>query len=1515
MKKRLLAYLLSLCMVLSLIPATAMAGSIASFTDVSTTDWYYQVVTWAAEEGIMDGTTETTFAPETNATRSEIVYGLHQLAGAPNAEKVAPFLDVTSNMGCADAVAWAAENKVVSGYDVQTFGPNDPVTREQMSAILYRFAKHLSVDTSAETSLQVFSDYTKVDAYAVDAMEWACAEGLFSGMGDGTLNPDGFITRAQVASILYRYDTKLDGEASDDATKEETEDKEDAEEFTVTFDLNYGDEDAEKVTVDEGDTVDKPDNPSRSRYKFLGWYTKASGGEKFDFDTKITEDITLYAHWQKKSSGGSGSSSNPSPSHTHAYGDWESNGDGTHSKKCANSGCDAETVTESCDYTNSMTECGVCGYKDGNYHIATVAQLQEIARMVNEGESTFEDETVLLEKDINLNGVAWTPIGTNADDSKKFKGTFDGQDNTISNLTVDTTEKPAYQATGFFGALNGTVQNLIFKNAKINGLSVPNDKGTTNNGIAVVAGSIYSQGTIDKVDVIGATVVGNRYVGGIAGYVYGDITNCTVSNSTLTAVPEELNGIYDNGDKVGGIIGYQGESNYVAEGNTVKNVKLSGYRDIGGVVGAAHSNVTGNTVDGVEITYQTVDGKYADDKKNGNIGEIVGRTFRDTVEEDNTAKNVIMPWVGEKPIPEGNVLKISTLEQLKAFRDAVNGSNTYTGVTVKLTADIDLGSEEWTPIGNFANKFMGTFDGQNHTISNLLITGKNSHVGLFGYTTNGEVKNLTVDNATVTGDQNVGAIAGTPYTSKYTNITLTGLVEINGFAYVGGMFGKEVYADTTNLTIDANAGSYVSANSVDETDAYRTYVGGVAGYMGEGSHTMKNVTSNIDVIGSTCDVGGIVGIAHYDNKFINCSSSGNVRITNAAAAADAQEIGGIAGVWFNETGHTVTLTDCKYTGKLSTNIDSVEYCYSGLVGKAYYETGEGLLIIDGVTYVAGEKDYAVDDEGNWSIYTLDGLKEFAAKVNSGDNDFKDKTVTLVNNIDLKDEAWTPIGTDTCPFKGTFDGNKNTISNLKVAVEGEYAGLFGHANSATLKNINVDNADVMGVARVGVIAGCAYTGTVENCHVTGNIRVEGNYKVGGITGGDYAKVINCFVKGDNGSYLKGVHKEKDLEGDNVGGIIGFTGEANTLTIKVSGCSVENIDVSGTRKVGGVVGCINENIAVDNCSFKGTVTCTADDVYTADNKGILYVGGIVGEARGTTANAITNCTVKSGTVVTGLEKESTGAVFGGARNGIDITQTDNIVEDGVEVCVMLADGLMATGSAEYSVSNANGLKALNQMMEDEKLGKNVVVNITDDIDFTGKTWTPVDSHADKTFTLAEINGNENTIYNLTIEGQAMFTRFAGSGDVTIKDITFDNAKVNSNGQINTSILTVQSYQNVLLDNVDVKNSTITGGYKVAPLIATVYNESPSTVTATLVDCDVENCTVKATSYDFCTAGMVAFVHADNNDRIEFEDCTVTDVKLIAPDDGNKAHATIYTTGSGSLFNEAEGVTVTDVTFEAL
>ena len=216
---------------------------------------------------------------------------------------------------------------------------------------------------------------------------------------------------------------------------------------------------------------------------------------------------------------------------------------------------------------------------------------------------------------------------------------------------------------------------------------------------------------------------------------------------------------------------------------------------------------------------------------------------------------------------------------------------------------------------------------------------------------------------------------------------------------------------------------------------------------------------------------------------------------------------------------------------------------------------------------------------------------------------------------------------------------------------------------------------------------------------------------------------------------------------------------------------------------------------------------------------------------------------------------------------VSDGDKLYIDGYEY---LSDGLFKNG-VSYNVSNANGLATLNAMMKDKTAGKNIVMNLTSDIDFAGKTWTPIDSHADTAFAIKEING-----------------------------------------KINTSILTVHTYQNVLLDNVDVINSIITGGYKVAPLIATVYDEKDSAKKAVLKNCDVTDTVVIATSYDFCTTGMVAFVNAGSNEAIEIENCTVTNVEIYAPD-VYTAHVAVYTTGSETLFNDVEGVTVTNVTFE--
>ena len=288
---------------------------------------------------------------------------------------------------------------------------------------------------------------------------------------------------------------------------------------------------------------------------------------------------------------------------------------------------------------------------------------------------------------------------------------------------------------------------------------------------------------------------------------------------------------------------------------------------------------------------------------------------------------------------EADPYLINNLEELKWFRDKVNQGDNYSGKTVILTNDINLDEdgddvgEEWTPI----KQFNGVFDGQNHTISNLVVK---SNQGFFAQTNNGEIKNVTFNNAKVSGRLNIGVVAGTPYTSKYTNINITGHVEVDGMSYVGGMGGKNGYADITDVTINVDDTSYVKANSVENGIAYRTYVGGVIGFMGESGHTVSNVHSNINVIGSTCDVGGIVGIAHYGNILSNVTCSGNVTCQNVGET----EVGGIAGVWHNEVGYTVTFENVSYTGTSDVRVVGAAYNADSTT-----EENSGSLIIDGET--------------------------------------------------------------------------------------------------------------------------------------------------------------------------------------------------------------------------------------------------------------------------------------------------------------------------------------------------------------------------------------------------------------------------------------------------------------------------------------------------------------------------------------------------------------------------------------
>lgn len=174
------------------------------FADVAKGSWYYEGVRYAYENGLMSGTGEGTFSPDLPTSRGMLVTILYRLAGSPAAGSAA-FTDVAKGQWYADGVAWASANGVVSGYPDGSFRPNDTITREQMAAILYQYARIQGKLDDSRADLSIFSDLDSLSAYAKEPMSWAVAQGLFSGVSADTLAPGGSTTRAQAAVILTAF--------------------------------------------------------------------------------------------------------------------------------------------------------------------------------------------------------------------------------------------------------------------------------------------------------------------------------------------------------------------------------------------------------------------------------------------------------------------------------------------------------------------------------------------------------------------------------------------------------------------------------------------------------------------------------------------------------------------------------------------------------------------------------------------------------------------------------------------------------------------------------------------------------------------------------------------------------------------------------------------------------------------------------------------------------------------------------------------------------------------------------------------------------------------------------------------------------------------------------------------------------------------------------------------------------------------------------------------------------------
>ena len=644
-------------------------------------------------------------------------------------------------------------------------------------------------------------------------------------------------------------------------------------------------------------------------------------------------------------------------------------------------------------------------------------------------------------------------------------------------------------------------------------------------------------------------------------------------------------------------------ADYFFADNDIVNFTLDVKDAAGQTIG---EKITFNTAINVRRNYlTTITGNLLTDANNVNV----------EIKPGFDGENTIDVWDGETvnapsvDPTDNNIYIIEEPSELAWLAAAVNGTlteeytratvapNDFAGKTFKLTQDIDLGNEPWTPIGNSNNIFKGTFDGQGHTITNLVVNGgSNSNQGLFGVTHDGEIKDFTLENAKVSGRLNVGAVAGQPYTSKYTNITVQGHVEINGMAYVGGVGGKNAYADWTNITVNVDETSYVKANSVENGTAYRTYVGGVVGFNGEGSHTFSNITSNINVEGSTCDVGGLFGIAHYGNQFVNCSCTGDVTITTDDVES-ALEMGGIAGVWHNENNTAVTLTNCSFTGELRTPkiTEDVNFYYGGLVGAPYSPTGTGKLIIGGVQYVATDAQlraaveaatgetticFGADIEGDVTVVqkqgvkiTIDGKgKKFigSIKVHSNSNYYDDAALTI-KNVNFETSAASVNAIEALENGSARYSQNITVEDCTFTATGEAVNTYVAVQVKATRGVTV--------------TGCTATGMhsliqAQSCD-TGDV-----------------KVINSTVNGKNGVAFKQV-KSATVEGTTItatGYGIRFDGNIDNYGIVVKNNNVTAPQPFIVRRMTGADNTIaleGTNTLTTKAEFQIVITNGEDD----------------------------------------------------------------------------------------------------------------------------------------------------------------------------------------------------------------------------------------------------------------------------------------------------------------------------------
>ena len=647
----------------------------------------------------------------------------------------------------------------------------------------------------------------------------------------------------------------------------------------------------------------------------------------------------------------------------------------------------------------------------------------------------------------------------------------------------------------------------------------------------------------------------------------------------------------------------------------------------------------------------------------------------------------------EPPKEVNGYYQITNQWQLYWFADQVSNKG-QTNINAKLTADITLNSNvlnengelntgaganftPWTPIGTNTKPFTGTFDGNNKTISGLYINVTADYVGLFGCVGNGgTVKNVTLADSYVSGANYVGGICGLNKCGTLQNCHNTG--KVSGKSYVGGVCGSNARQQSSDpsSTIQEcyNTGKvsgrdYVGGvcgqnNRATVEKSYNTNTvsggGRVGGVCGENNYsgTVNGCYNTGDVSGTGFNVGGVCGYNYDDGTVkgtvencyylagtsanavgngtdgVNCASKTKLQFQNGEVAFLLQEAIGTEPVWGQTIGKNaspVLVWQDDYQPVYKTAEDSpckaLPYCNASS-GILYHD-----YTTDGVCIRCGAWQEATPNGDYYEIHNQGQLRWFADQVsNKGQTTINAR---LMASFAMDSTEWTPIGTESNPFAGKFDGNGNTITGLTCTNASKYyVGLVGYASKATIQNVTVKDSSFIGNENIGAVCGSIIDGKITGCTNSGSTVSGGFYNLGGIAGrAENTPVQRCFNSGAViGKYSK------------IGGIVG---QARSAAVQDCGNTGTVTKTENGGYYGGIIGLAESGSTIENCynTDKNTAAkICGDGWYSLSN--CYYLPNDTGSS-GSTVTGITAKTkaqFASGEVAYLLQKGREQAVWG-------------------------------------------------------------------------------------------------------------------------------------------------------------------------------------------------------------------------------------------------------------------------------